>query len=476
MKGGLFKKYFLIFICLILLNSIIFSSLFLFLLTKYFKEDKYKLLYNNAVNVKNIVINNYYNNMNMYLDLQYIGAACNIISSSTDADIFLADVNGEIIIGQNIKLYNRQNVIPSDVVSEVLNQGIYKSYGNLKGVYKDTHYILAIPVEIDGSDFCSIVFVVVPTKNVEKLLLDMIKIFIISFIIVIVISMGIIWIVTDKIISPLKEIATMTKIFSKGDFRKKITVYSNDEIGELSNSLNEMALSLEKIEESRRYFIASVSHELKTPITIISGSIEGMIDGVISPEKYNEYLLIVYNEIKRLSKVVVSMTNLSKIDSGQMKLSKQEINISEIIRQVIFNFESEILKKDITIYGLDNCNIFVLGDKDMIYQVIYNLVENAIKFTSNGGYIKIRFKITHEYIYIGIKNSGEGICDQDVKYIFDKFYKVDKSRSKDKNGVGLGLYIVRQILRLHGSDIEVESKLGEYVEFFFWLQKVNNGK
>ena len=204
---------------------------------------------------------------------------------------------------------------------------------------------------------------------------------------------------------------------------------------------------------------------------IIIGSIEAILDGLVATEDQNEYLQVIFNEVKRLSNVVTSMSNLTKIDSGQMRLEMKKVNINEIIRQVIFNFDKAISNKNIKIYGLNNENIFVKADNDLLYQVIYNLIENAIKFVNENGYIKIRYQYSADLVYVGIKNSGMGINGDDIKHIFDKFYKVDESRSMDKNGMGLGLYIVKKILKLHGSDIEVESIPNEYIEFFFWLPK-----
>lgn len=471
MEKGLFKKYFFIFICLISISALIFSGVFLHLSSKYFKEDKYNLLYNNAIKIKNVIVNNYNSNMKMYIDKRYITVICNAISGAIDADIFLTDVYGNLQIYDYIDEYNNGLLIPKDVIKKAIDNGVCKLCGNLKGFYKYSHYVVAIPLRLNKNNVDGVIFVSASARNIEKLLLDMVKIFIISFIVVIIISTGIIWVITDKMIHPLKEMAKITKVFAKGDFRKKITINQNNEIGELSASLNEMADELQKIEDRRRYFIASVSHELKTPITTILGFIEGIMDGVIPQEKHKEYLTIISNEVKRLSNVITSMTNLTKIDSEQVKLFKQQFSISEIINKVIFNFEEKILKKQIKIYGLDQDDIFVFADKDLIYQVVYNLIENAVKFTNIGGYIKIRYKITSELVYVGIKNSGNGINEEDLKYIFDKFYKVDKSRNLNKGSIGLGLYIVKQILMLHGSDIEVETKDGEYTEFFFWLAK-----
>ena len=471
MKKKIFRQYFLIFMSLALIIAVIFSSLFFFLLTKYFKSEKYQLLYNNAVNARNIVVENYNGNMKMFLNVEYIMARYNVINSSIDADVFLTNSKGEIEIYQNNKFYNKKFTVPAEVMQIVFQKGIYQVKGTLEGVYKDAYYVVALPVSLNNYDFSGAVFVATSSKYVDKLFGNMAKILIISFIVVMLISTAIILFVTNKMVLPLKEMANMAKVFAKGDFKNKIPINQDNEIGELSLELNKMAESLEQMEDNRRYFIASVSHELKTPMTIIMGSIEAILDGVVATEDQNEYLQVIFNEVKRLSNVVTSMNNLTKIDSGQMQLEKKKVNINEIIRQVIFNFDKAISNKNIEIYGLNNEDIFVKADNDLIYQVVYNLIENAIKFVNENGYIKIRYQYSSDLLYIGIKNSGMGVDSEDIKHIFDKFYKVDKSRSMDKNGMGLGLYIVKKILKLHGSDVEVESIPNEYIEFFFWLPK-----
>ena len=456
---------------LALIIAVIFSSLFFFLLTKYFKSEKYQLLYNNAVNARNIVVENYNGNMKMFLNVEYIMARYNVINSSIDADVFLTNSKGEIEIYQTNKFYNKKFTVPAEVMQIVFQKGIYQVKGNLEGVYKDAYYVVALPVSLNNYDFSGAVFVATSSKYVDKLFGNMAKILIISFIVVMLISTAIILFVTNKMVLPLKDMAKMAKVFAKGDFKNKIPINQDNEIGELSLELNKMAESLEQMEDNRRYFIASVSHELKTPMTIIMGSIEAILDGVVATEDQNEYLQVIFNEVKRLSNVVTSMNNLTKIDSGQMQLEKKKVNINEIIRQVIFNFDKAISNKNIEIYGLNNEDIFVKADNDLIYQVVYNLIENAIKFVNENGYIKIRYQYSSDLVYIGIKNSGMGVDSDDIKHIFDKFYKVDKSRGMDKNGMGLGLYIVKKILKLHGSDVEVESIPNEYIEFFFWLPK-----
>ena len=247
---------------------------------------------------------------------------------------------------------------------------------------------------------------------------------------------------------------------------------SQDEIGELASAFNQMAETLAAGESMRRNFIANTSHELKTPMTTIAGFVDGILDGTIPEEKRNHYLKIVSQEVKRLSRLVKTMLDLSKIDSGEMKLRLTRFDLSNTVFVTLLSFEKAIEDKKIEIRGLETASsLFVDGDPDMIHQVLYNLLENAVKFTNVEGYIDIRLAETNDRVTVTIKNSGPGIPADEVAMIFDRFYKTDKSRSQDKNGMGLGLYIVRTIIRLHGGEISVSSVENEFCQFEFWLPK-----
>ena len=247
---------------------------------------------------------------------------------------------------------------------------------------------------------------------------------------------------------------------------------TRDEMGELAVAFNHMADSLATGESSSRSFIANVSHELKTPMTTISGFIDGILDGTIPPEKQEHYLKIVSSEVKRLSRLVKSMLNLSRIDSGELRLRPATFDINQTVLDAMLSFEKPIEDKKLEVRGLeDSVSIKVDGDPDMIHQVVYNLIENAVKFTNEGGYIEVRTEDLKDRVVVHIKNSGEGIAPDEITRIFQRFYKTDKSRSKDKTGMGLGLYIVRTIIKLHGGEITVSSIQGEFSEFSFWLPK-----
>ncbi len=202
-------------------------------------------------------------------------------------------------------------------------------------------------------------------------------------------------------------------------------------------------------------------------MTTIGGFVDGILDGTIPKEKHHQYLAIVSGEVKRLSRMVQSMLDLAKIEAGEMKLNPAEFDLNNIVCQVIFSFEQAIESKNLDILGLDVDKIMVSADPDLMHQVIYNLIENAVKFVNEGGYIEVKYHNDGARTLVAIRNSGTGIAPQDLPNVFERFYKTDRSRSQDKTGVGLGLYIVRTVIQLHGGEIHVSSKEGEYTEFAF---------
>ena len=202
-------------------------------------------------------------------------------------------------------------------------------------------------------------------------------------------------------------------------------------------------------------------------MTSIAGFIDGILDGTIGPDKQAHYLRIVSDEVKRLSRLVRSMLNLSRIEAGELKVQTTQFDVLEVICETVFSFEQSINQKRLDIRGLDNDKVMVEADPDLIHQVVYNLIENAVKFVNEGGYLEFSFNSDSRMTYVGVRNSGEGLAKDEIPRVFDRFYKTDRSRGMDKNGVGLGLYLVRSIINLHGGDIIVKSTPGEYTEFIF---------
>jgi len=227
-----------------------------------------------------------------------------------------------------------------------------------------------------------------------------------------------------------------------------------------------MTNSLSQLEGMRRSFVANVSHELKTPMTTIGGFIDGIIDGTIEEDKQNYYLGIVSEEVKRLSRLVQTMLNMSKLESGEYVLKPELFDMRELLFTIAISQEQQIEHKQIEISGLDTIeSVSLKADKDLIHQVVYNLVDNAVKFTPENG--KISFSLTRDskQLTLKISNSGRGIPKEDLPYIFERFYKADKSRSANKNSTGLGLYIAKNIVSAHGGKISAQSEENEITTF-----------
>ncbi|MGN1051115.1 MAG: ATP-binding protein [Acutalibacteraceae bacterium] len=377
-------------------------------------------------------------------------------------DIVLTDYDGKVLATTK----NYENIvvdknIDADVMEKIQANKIFEADSS-KSFFGNTKYTVGVPVHYRigiSTSTTGFIFLCSSNNIIGNFIFQIIVIFIFAAIAAFVLAFAFAGFYAYSVVKPLKEMSMVTHAFANGDFKQRMNVHSKDEIGMLATSFNEMAEALDSSEEVRKTFIANVSHELKTPMTTISGFIDGILDGTIPPNMEKGYLRIVSKEIERLNRLVSSMLSLSRIDNGSLKIYPKKFDLLPVVVNILLLFEPTISEKNIHIKGLDKVNSFpVKGDKDLLHQVIYNLVENAVKFTPEKGDIAFNFTKNDKNDIISISNTGVGIKKDDLRFIFDKFYKTDKSRSKDKKGMGLGLYIVRQIVRLHGGEITASSK------------------
>lgn len=253
--------------------------------------------------------------------------------------------------------------------------------------------------------------------------------------------------------------------YTKGDFSEKLSTDLSPNLRHISECVNILASNFEKSEEISKTFIANVSHELRTPMTTIGGFVDGILDGTIKKSKQQEYLILVSQEIQRLRILITSMLNMSRFESGTMSPNFRETNITDLVIKVVLMFEKKIEDKHLEIEELDSSRLTAIVDPDLMQQVVYNLVENAVKFVNEGGKLSFSFDKKDNICIIGIRNTGEGLKDSEIQQVFNRFYKTDSSRGKDKTGLGLGLSISRKIVHLHNGHIVVKSVYGEYTEF-----------
>ena len=269
---------------------------------------------------------------------------------------------------------------------------------------------------------------------------------------------------------PLQEMTDVVRRFGMGEYDLRADGHNrNDEVGELARAFNAMADSIACAEQKRSEFVANISHELKTPMTTIAGFADGILDGTIPPEKEREYLQTISDETRRLARLVRRMLDMSRLQSGDMVLSQTEFDVVETMAQVLISLEGKINGRKLDVDArFPDGPVLVWGDPDSITQVCYNLMDNAIKFSTPGTVIGVSITTKGGKAYVSVRNTGETIPEEELPLIFDRLHKSDRSRSLDKEGVGLGLYLVKTILNELKESITVTSKDG-VTEFTFTL-------
>ena len=488
MQKSLFGKYLRVTMVIVLASFIVLGSVMMFVFSQYTKSDKRKLLMQNASSMASITSS---------VDITNNGAPellkifVRTFSLNIDADIFVTDLEGNVLFGayanstSNIGAnFIPQTKISADIVKRA-SEGSYTGDGRKNGIYDTPYYVVGVPLYSVAETSSSAVgdenstrvpvgavFAAMNAASLTEYQFAALQMFLIAAAAAFILAFVVVGLFSYRLVKPLRQMSAAAKSFGDGDFSIRVPVTSNDEIGQLATAFNNMADSLSGSESMNRSFVANVSHELKTPMTTIAGFIDGILDGTIPPERQSHYLHIVSDEVKRLSRLVRTMLNLSRIDNGELKLRPNDFDISETVLSTVLTFEKSIDEKKIDIRGLDTLQpMQVHGDEDLLHQVVYNLVENAVKFTNTEGYISFNVSDSIDRIVVTIENSGSGIQSDELPLVFEKFYKTDKSRSQDKNGMGLGLYIVRTILKLHGGDIAVSSAVGQFCRFEFYIPK-----
>lgn len=466
MKLKLFKKYFLTTALIILISLTAMMMILVLVFNNYLASSKYKTLRECVTSVIDIV-----SDSDFYTDdNDALFHIMNTISKVSEVDVFIADKNGEVVICsceewlESGGCEHSGRLVSQDTLERAEKGDIIEL--STLDIYENPHYVSASPISSGNGGFSGAVFATAPMSAIKLLLRTISKLYLLSAAIPLIIMFFAIYAMTYRLTKPLKLMSEAAKAMAKGDFSRRIPVTSDDEIGELAVSFNQMTNSLVRLEGMRRSFVANVSHELKTPMTTIGGFIDGVIDGTIEPDKQKYYLGIASQEVRRLSRLVESMLSMSKLESGEFVLKPELFDFRELLCTIVISQEQRIEKRGLEILGLDTMqSVSVKADKDLIHQVVYNLVDNAVKFTYENGKISFALKTENHRMTFEITNTGKGIPESDLPYVFERFYKVDKSRSANKNSTGLGLYIAKTIVKTHGGSISVTSKENEFTTF-----------
>ena len=415
-------------------------------------------------------------------DLNHENLRTNLTLTSliSGADTVVLNARGTVILCSDTDLQCSHIglVINQQFVDQVFTNGSSVDSGSIPKLYEESRYFVSVPVKSHrtGANI-GIVVVSMPMDDTLSLMEGIADIQVTVSLLVILVAVVVMSISTRSECRPLREMAQAARDFGHGNLKARVRTGGNnsEEVDELAVAFNNMAESLEKSEYQRQEFVANVSHELKTPMTTIGGYIDGMLDGTIPPERHRYYMQIVSDETKRLSRLVRSMLDISRLQdqSGIPEEKKVRFDMEEAIGEVLITFEQKIISKNLDVrVDLPEHPVFTRADRDAVTQVVYNLLDNAVKFCTEGGELGLRLRVGGGKIYVTISNQGRTIPPEELPLVFDRFHKIDKARNRSQEGWGLGLYIVKTLVCSHGENISVASRDGR-TEFTFTMPLVN---
>ena len=401
-----------------------------------------------------------------------LGMTLTAVGSSTGQQIFIINAQGYVIACSDSEptCTHIGTHLSEGVLSSLPKNGSTAFFDTLGDMYPNVHYTVASSITASDGALLGHLFVSRDTQAALSVWQTMLPLLFIISMVVLILALVFGLASSRYLTQPLQEMAEAARHYGRGDFSVRVDIDRDDEIGELADAFNSMADSLEKSESRRSDFIANVSHELKTPMTTIAGFADGILDGTIPPESEKRYLETISSETKRLSRLVRSMLELSRLQATNTEeLLLQSFDIAEVLRRTLVNFADKIERRNMDVdFQVPEEAIYVTGNSDAITQVVYNLFDNAIKFSKEGTQLGIALWKDSAKAYVSVKNHGNTIPEAEIPLLFDRFHKSDRSRSQDRDGVGLGLYIVKTILNNHGEDIAVTSRQG-VTEFVFTL-------
>ncbi len=411
-------------------------------------------------------------------DRRDFNVALSVASSMSDSDAVICDAEGRLLLCTQSPLgCEHQGLqIDKDYLQRVFRTGGCTDTGVVEGLYTNRRFVVSVPIAGEKGTPIGIVMVSSPMENTLGVLRRISEIFLFVALLVVLLAVAVTSLFARRQSAPLRDMAKAARAFGHGELtaRVKTDGRGTQEVEELALAFNNMASSLQKSEYQRQEFVANVSHELKTPMTTISGYVDGVLDGTIPPEKSRKYLSIVSEETKRLNRLVRSMLDISRLESqgGIPENQKTRFDLSECAGQVLLQFEQQINSKQLEIrVELPEHPVYTLASQDAVTQVIYNLLDNGVKFSPPGGELSLSIRCGGGKAYVAVSNRGDTIPAEELPLVFDRFHKIDKSRSQNRNSWGLGLYIVKTLVCSHGENISVSSRDGK-TTFTFTLPEV----
>ncbi len=493
MFKSVFVKYISAFMLINILSIFLSTSIITTLVTTYDENNKSRTLANIAYSVTTFIIDDYTESGEMSFG-DYLNKSVYPIKPMLDAldgnvanlVIFIADGEGNVkLIGgsahadtfagaDGIVSAGEELAYPAKVTEALRNSSGVSRSDTLDDFFQQKHFSYIQPINTKEGNMVGSVMACTMDSDMDNLLEAMIKTVIMSTLWLMLAALIAVYFITERFVTPIRAMSRAAKAFASGRFDVRVEVNGNDEVAELASAFNNMANSMQHSTEVQRLFLANVSHDLRTPMTTIKGYIYNILTGAIPQDKISHYLGIVSTEVTRLSSLVSSLLDITKIQAGERKFNIKPFDICEMARKIIIFSEQRLEAKNLDVlFDADRDNMFVNADEEAIHQILSNICDNAIKFSNEGGRYEVSVKDQGSKTVVSVYNEGIGITPEELPYVFDRFYKSDKSRGLDKTGVGLGLFIARTIIEAHHETIKVESEYGKWCRFTFTLQKSN---
>ncbi len=389
-----------------------------------------------------------------------------LIAGFEDFELWVIDVTGAVRCDSSSALIGRK----LDFSGLMLDTSYYTT-GTLNGIFDEEQLIVTSYLTADYSVF-GYIFIIEPLSEIEATANTLTRPAYNAFFIIFLISLLILAMVYFVVHKPIQKITQAARDYADGNLDHQITITSHDEFGYLAETLNGMAQELAHAGEYQRSFISNISHDLRSPLTSIKGYANAMLDGTIPEDSREKYLQIVVNEAERLQGLTQNVLQLNSVDKYSMNIDPEDFDIAALIRDSCASFEGRCAEREISFELMfEAAEMHVNADRTKLQQVIYNLTDNAVKFSPDGSVITIEVFYRRDKAFVSVRDQGIGISKESVKKIWNRFYKGDESRGKDKKGTGLGLAIVKEIISAHGENIDVISTEGVGTEFIFSIQR-----
>ncbi len=457
MKSSLFVKNLfmtvsLLLLCVVLVGGV--SSVWTYRYISRTERDKVAAAAETAAHTVSALSGEYEaGSMEMQMNVSMLGKA-------SGYRILVADSSGTVTsCSDGLTCMHIGMPLPGEMISAVDVSGSFRGPSALSPEEQGRRYVYALPLTDSTGTGIGYLAVSADSSKLTETWRESAGRLVMVAIVVMIIAVPVSLFMTMRTTKPIREMTDTVDRFARGDYSARVDIPFDDELGQLADSFNLMADTLERQEKQRSEFIANVSHELKTPMTTISGFADGILDGTIPREKADEYLTVISSETHRLSRLVRNMLDVSSLSAKDPEIIRsQSFDLTDVICQTLLSLEKRILERDLDVDAdLPEEPIYALGDRDAITQVVYNLLDNAAKFADPGTVIRISLWKRNDRAYVSVADRGPTIPEEELPLIFDRFHKSDKSRSMDKTGVGLGLYLVKTILDNHHEDIAVTS-------------------